>query len=363
MRVCATLVRVVAVVSLGSALLPMTRSWGQAVPRISFARPEWTSAESFSDLSSVRELSNGTVLVADQQEAQVHLISTQGKTLSAIGRKGSGPGEYQYPARLIALASDSTLLVDRDARRFLLIDGRGKVVATHPFPNMLAGGAELVFAADVAGRLYFRVSITDKSTGTASDAGIGRWQRGSARFDTVAVLAPEPRKVEPIKIDESKGAKLAGQLRVRFAAVDDWAVAPNGRIAIIHATPYRVDWLEKNGTTTMGTAVAYTPVPVTDQDKKLYEPKGPPFVRPYATVKSPFLSEMAVVDDADNVWIPRFESAGAASRRWDVFGSTGKHLGNVSLSSDRKLLAVTKRFAYVAHTDTDGLKWLERYAR
>lgn len=362
MRVCSTFpFAIVLAFSAAGTMAPVAAA--QPLPKVSFARADWTSANSFSELSTIRELSNGNVIVADQQELQVHLLSALGKTLAPIGRKGSGPAEYQHPSRLIALANDTTLLVDRDARRFTLIDGRGKFIGTHPFPTLLADGAEKMVASDGGGRLYFRLSMKDKATGTASDAGIGRWQRGSQRFDTVAVLALEQKKVQKIKLDELKDAKLTAQIRLRFGPVDDWAVSPSGRIAMVRATPYRVDWLEKSGTTSRGAAVSYTPVAVTDQDKKRYEPKGPPFIGTYAKVKSPFMGESALADDADNVWVMRNEAAGASTRRWDVFNATGKYLGAVPISSDRRLLAVTKRYAYVARTDGDGLRWLERYSR
>ena len=353
----------VAVAFTAIALSAPRASRAQPLPNVSFARPEWTTEASFSEITSIRVLANGTVVLADAQESQVFLISATGKSAAPIGRKGSGPAEYQSPNRLIALANDTTLVVDRDARRFLLVDGRGRVIGTHQFPEPLADGAEQMMGADGGGRLYFRVSIASEKPGTQAVAAIGRWQRGMERFDTVTMIAIENPKVQQYKNRAFVKGQSWGQPRTLFAPVDDWVVAPSGRIAIIHAVPYRVDWLEKHGTMNKGAPVTYSPVPVAEQDKKLREPKGPPYVRLYAKMKAAFMPESAVADEADNIWVPRNEVAGAASRRWDVFSSTGKHLGAVPIPGNRRLLAVTERHAYLSRTDEDGLRWLERYAR
>ena len=86
-------------------------------------------------------------------------------------------------------------------------------------------------------------------------------------------------------------------------------------------------------------------------------------MRHYAKLKSPFQADGAVVDDQDNVWVPRSETAQFKNRRWDVFGSTGKLRGTVLLPNGRRLMAVTAAHLYIRYTDSDGLQWLERYTR
>jgi len=220
-----------------------------------------------------------------------------------------------------------------------------------------------VRGADPSGRLYFRYHKGGPNPDVPTPETIVRWQRGREHFDTVATITVQHPKPALFTIERSENKTTVGRVNVRFAPVDDWIVAPSGRLAIIHAAPYRVDWVEKNGKLNAGSPVTYTPVVVTEADRKRAEPKGPPFVRTYAKVKSAFMNESSATDDRDNVWVPRYEAAGAASRRWDVFSATGKHLGIVPLSANRTLLTITKRNAYVVRTDDDGLKWLERYAR
>lgn len=352
---------------LAAALLLMSANAARAqnALRFDFSRPQWTSVESFGELFSVRELPTGAVIATDTRETTVYLIDQSGKRTTAIGQKGDGPAEYRYPFRLLPLPGDTTMLIDRDTRKFLLIDGRGKIVETHAFPPLIGEGVEFIRAADASGQLYFRGAAVVDERSKVKSASIIRWKRGSSRLDTITsvVLQSSPKVAIPKKL-LPKGAKdFVGEANVRFAPVDDWAVAASGRIAMIHATPYRVDWVETNKSVKRGAALSYKPVPVTEQDKKRYEPKGPPYVRRYADVKSPFLADYTVMDAEEHVWLPRNEPAGSATRRWDVFDRNGRYVVSVPLTRDRTVIAVTARSAFVVRVDDDGLYWLERYAR
>ncbi len=335
----------------------------QAVPaKLSLERPDWVSSDAFSSLTSVRILSNGMVLAADTKDVEVHLLDANGKKVRQIGRSGAGPGEYTRPL-VVALPGDSTLLLDVGARRYIVIDPRGQITKTEGVTPALGAGADAIAAADSKGRLLFGHKVASVSSGVGATSPIGRWARGADHFDTVTMFQGENPKIVPLKVKNSPIKDLAVQSRQVFAAVNDWVAAPSGRIAIIHAVPYRVDWVELNGKITQGTEVAVTRVPVTEIDRKTYEPDGPPYRRTYAAMKSPFMAEDAVADNQDNLWVPRNEAAGFKSRRWDVFAANGKLRGTVMIPSGRKLMAVTARHAYIRYTDSDGLQWIERYAR
>ncbi|MEP6836300.1 MAG: 6-bladed beta-propeller [Gemmatimonas sp.] len=332
-------------------------------PKLSLAKPDWVSSEAFSILSAIRVLSNGTVLAVDGKETEVHLIDANGKIVRQIGRKGSGPGEYTRPAFLWPLPADSTLLLDMGARRYLIINPRGQIVKTEVISTALGGGADGIAGADPQGRLYFGAKFATIDNGVNPSTPIGRWTRGTDRFDTVTMFHAETPAVRTANPKGTGFTELHGQAREIFAPVDDWLVAPSGRIAIIHAIPYRVDWVELNGKTTTGTAVNVTRVPVTELDRKLREPNGPPYGRTYATLKSPFIADLCVIDSQDNVWVPRSEAAKFKNRRWDVFSATGQWRGTVLIPNGRTLFALTATHAYVRYIDSDGLQWVERYTR
>ncbi|MEO7360974.1 MAG: hypothetical protein ABI120_11630 [Gemmatimonadaceae bacterium] len=237
------------------------------------------------------------------------------------------------------------------------------ITKTESFPVAMGAFVDVMVGADRAGRLLFGsklVSGLDESNG---EQPIGRWTRGTDRFETITMFQAEVPTAHPVDLKTPGSKEFASKTREVFAAVDDWSTGSSGRIAIIHALPYRVEWVETNGKRATGRAVPITRVPVTDLDRKLNEPKGPPYVRHYAKLKSPFVSDAAVVDDQDNVWVPRSEAAQFTNRRWDVFSSTGKLRGTVLLPNGRMLKALTATHAYVRYIDSDGLQWIERYKR
>jgi hypothetical protein len=81
--------------------------------------------EEFTNILSVRELSDGRVLIADGREGRVVLVDLKTGVVQQVGRKGQGPNEYGNAGPLIPLAGDSSLMVDYMSRRWLRFSGRG----------------------------------------------------------------------------------------------------------------------------------------------------------------------------------------------------------------------------------------------
>lgn len=82
-------------------------------PRTVHLRPPNAAAQvQFTRIISVRELNDGSVLVADRQERRLVLVKWGSPDATVIGRIGHGPGEYQRIGWLYALRGDSTLFTD-----------------------------------------------------------------------------------------------------------------------------------------------------------------------------------------------------------------------------------------------------------
>ncbi len=337
----------------------------RAAPAVSLARPAWTAADPFTSISSVRVLANGSVIVADLMEKRVQFLAAGGRTARAIGRQGAGPREFASPAAVIALRGDSTLLLDRDQRRFLLLTPAAELLDARVFPESLQQGAEFVRGADAAGRLYFQASgmpVNERSPYVA----IKRWDRRSGRIDSVAaVMMPNPKPVSMELSPQMKADGYKGMVVRRimpFTPEDEWAIAPSGRVAIVRANPYRVDWIESDGSVTRGPALTTPAVPVTDADRKAYDVPNSRIQLTYPATK-PAFKEGLVIDPDDNVWVRRETPAGSTVQPWDVFGATGAHRGVVSLPSAKRIVAISKTLVFVARRDADDLQWLEAYAR
>lgn len=85
--------------------------------------------DTFSLIISVRELPDGRVLIADRKEKRLVVVSWSDGQTRLLGRVGRGPGEYRSLRQLLPLGSDSTLLVDTQQRRLLVIKGGDSTVS------------------------------------------------------------------------------------------------------------------------------------------------------------------------------------------------------------------------------------------
>ncbi|MEX0599781.1 MAG: hypothetical protein WD205_03990, partial [Rhodothermales bacterium] len=96
-------------------------------------RPDATLPQraGFTNISGLREISDGTVLVADRAEHRLLLVDWESGTVRQIGRDGKGPGEYEVPRSLYPLAGDSTLLTDARTRRWFLLF-EDSIIETYP---------------------------------------------------------------------------------------------------------------------------------------------------------------------------------------------------------------------------------------
>lgn len=350
-------------------LLPNVQPSARAQVRPAFtldvAHPDWVASQPFTTFSGIRLLSNGNAIVADAGETTVRLLGANGATIRSIGRKGAGPGEYTMPTAIIPLPGDTTLLLDRNARRYILLGPAGNIATTRAFPLELGEGAAAITAADAAGNLFFQGDAPVVNGVPTRSAPIARWRRNATQFDTVAQLNLNlsVSKAIPIPVPDNPEAEFRSIERPRFGANDNWLAARSGRVAIIHAEPYRVEWVERDGRRTLGQPQPYSPIPVTLADKKSLEPNGPPFHRLYAANKSSFVDGSAIVDDVDNIWVQRSGSRRDAQLRWDVFDAKGNLAGFVQIPVNTSVVAVNRTHVYLLRRDGNDEYWLERHTR
>jgi hypothetical protein len=181
-----------------------------------------------------------------------------------------------------------------------------------------------------------------------------------------------------------------------FASGDGWAADPSGRIAIIRASDYHVDWIEPGGTVTAGPRVPWEPVAVTEKDKLAFTrnflansgiggkggPGGAPggliatppeLMEPakvaalaantaFAPVKGPFTDTRPIIGPDGTLWVERSMPLGSPSR-WDVFDPNGRLIKQVDLPAGRRLVGLGRASLYAAAVDPDGVERLERYRR
>ena len=377
-------------------LLGAVPAFAQA-PLKTLGKPDAEYAEPFTQISAVRELRDGRVLVSDVRDKTVQLVDLKAKAATKVGREGSGPGEFALPARLLALPGDTSLVYDPLNRRFLVIGPDGKPGPFASYESESSEGPRISLGArytDARGRLYSQGSsfrAGPNGAPTSSDTSpILRLDRLTKKTDTLAWVHT-PKAV----ITTSQGGSNV-EIRAGggnpFAAADDWAVTPDGRLAVVRVKDYHVDWYAPNGQRTSGAAVAYDRVKVTEDDKKAWRERranggggimvrrevGPggasqsagvaaagamqlPEPTDWPDVKPAFTGNAAAAAPNGELWVLRTRSAKDKIPTYDVFDASGRLVSRVALPAETRLVGFGKGTVYLARSDEDDLQYLQRY--
>lgn len=365
-------------------LLPAMRA-SRAQPVITLTRPNATLPHDFSQVRGLRELRDGRVLVTDRLEEQLGVADFAAGTFTVIARPGRGPLEYHLPTTLVPMAGDSTLLTDEGNSRLAVISPALKVVRS--FALRLPGiGVPLgARAVDSLGRFYLQIPgwISDARS-RADSVWLVRYDPRHERVDTLALIKGT---TSPPQRDR----RQLGIPFVPFSAQDSWTATLDGRVAIVHASDYHVEWRAPTGAVIHGPPVRAERVAVTAADRIAFtrrfianspiggrDPNGglsaasgdlltDAKVREIASYNT-FAREMGaftgvapIIAPDGGILVERSGHVGAPST-WDEFDRGGRHVRRLMLPAGRRLLGMGRGVAYLVAADEDGLERLERYA-
>lgn len=400
------------------AALPLAAA-AQSAPR-TLPAPNATFEQPFSQVAGLRELANGKVIVADGRDKIVSLVDLAANSATKIGREGSGPAEFGLPARLFTAPRDTTLLWDPLNSRYLVIgpDGKpattfmietappapvrppggGAALAGGPPGGFRTGGMSTARTADARGRLYAEsspISINAEGQPVSADSvAITRYDRVTKRLDSLAwVRTPK---------NNSQVSGSQGNMNIRIGGAnplaprDEWTVFPDGRVAIVRASDYHVDWVLANGQRKSSPAIRFAPIRMGDADKREEEAlrvkaranqmmitmsNGPEGVRRSAqmgpganapplepltdwpAIKPPFRPGAGSVWARPNgdLWVRRTEAAGAKGTLWDIIDAEGKVSYQVRLAEGMNLVGFGNGTIYTTKADEDDLLYLQRH--
>lgn len=361
----------VAVVSL-AGLLFLVLGGVQAVARMELRPPDAVAAAEFTDIVSVRELGDGSVLVSDR--IQPKLVQVEWGVLQAtvIGRSGSGPREYRGTLRLYPLAGDSTLCVDSYNGRWILMEGArivGSLGERRMVNRLLAGN---MFGSDEHGHvLGVRGYVSGGGSVARSYADslvvlLVEWASG--RVDTVA-------RMEGVGFRGSRRLPPRGGLPPAYvvnnplAAADGAVLFPDGWIALVHQDPYRVDWRTSDGRWVHGAPLPSTAVRVTDREKCAAwtrwfgtgRPCEPSLLPGWPEMIPPFQERSLAAPDGRLV-IPRTPTLASPEPRYDVVDRLGHLVGTITMAARTRLVGFGARSVYTAATDDEwGVQTLRRH--
>lgn len=365
----------------------------QTVPTRTLSRPEARLEQEWSRVVAIRELSDRRVIVLDDIENTIMLVNSGFTSSRPVGREGQGPGEFFNPTALLALGGDSTGVYDNSNRSLKVILPSGEPGAlVYPTggapcgaPGDTTGRAFVTPQVDAAGRFYTLAAnlrrLPDGTMEQTDAAAIERWGRGCGR-DTMGYI---PRRIDPTARILPGGAMIARPAAnpTPFPTYVQWISSPDGRVAIVHPEPYRVDIAESNGTVRQGTPISFRPVGVSDAHRTWYrdlrgqlrpaiqftrdgavsrrllpsreqEPEAWPRTLP------PFLTNALSMGLDGRLWVLR-TTEDLYQPEFDVFDTQGRLVERVVLPRRTRLVGHGRDVVYIVRIDEDDLEYLERH--
>ncbi len=366
--------------------------------RIELNTPDAVLSRPFTRITALRALPDGRVIVADEVEGEVVLADFRSQLVSAIGRRGQGPQEYLLPRGLIPLPNGRTLMQDPGNARFLELDAEGRIARSVAPQDASGAGRDQMLGLSIAwdvrgsdrhGNIFFEQLPGVLKPAEITTVPIVRWNAERGRFDTIASY-----RLTEAMLSQSIESGKPGEIVVRpraWAARPQWAVTPDGRVALAEPDPYRVVWLDAAGRRA-GPPVPFSAQAVTGADREWYldemnasqtraraarrpspEPRRPGAAAPtskrggepiFPSSFPAFIGRDAVrIDNDGAVWIARAHSTSNPTSLYDVFDATARRQAEAHLRARSRIVGFGDGVIYVARRDDDDLEHLERYKR
>ena len=222
----------------------------------------------FSDLSAIRELADGRVVLFDRREERLVVGDFPSGSVYDVARKGQGPAEFESVFALVPLAGDSTIAADMTRRWLILV---GDSVVRKMLPEHIAlQNASAPIGADGNGRVLVRAY----GAATRDSTPIVLVHRASGVAETIARYANEGKR------GSTTTPGVGGSFQVRKVPLET-AESPllfsDGWVAVVRIDPYRVDWRAPNGRWTLGRPLPVRAVRITAAEKAAYLTRKPGF--------------------------------------------------------------------------------------
>ena len=235
--------------------------------------PALATSDAMGAVAAVQALPGGHLLVNDPARRRVVLLDsmleqvaivadTTPATKNAYGGQNGG---------LIPFRGDSALFVDPQSLSMLVIDPAGKIARIMAAPRandvfFLLGGPMGNPGFDAKGRLVYRMmGMGPRGAPRApgqpfappvfpDSVPIVRYDLGARKLDTAAFVKVYAPKFNVVQ-EEGGGVRMSSLVNP-IPEVDDWAILPDGTIAIVRKD-YHVDFIDAEGARTAGPRVPF----------------------------------------------------------------------------------------------------------
>lgn len=332
-------------------------------------QPANGTSPAFGRVNAIRELPDGRVLVSDDVENRLFVTDPALTTTKAIGRNGSGPGEYRRPGPLYALSPESTLFMDAERpRRWLVLVG-DSIVRTLPPDDPIASRLRgEIYGMDANGRIL-------------TTRGIGAEQLGPqrSRLRSVAVLASRTNARDDTVLQlrgydqfVTQGGTREQPLYIvtQLLGSNEELVRlfPDGWLGVVRIDPYRVEWRTPDGVLIRGPELGWS-WPRVDgrlkdletQRRRLRGVSQSQPSPPWADRAGPIRGTALPTPEGSLLILRSLWLQPANDNHYDLVNRSGQLVGRLALPDSERVVGFGARSAYIAVTDADGFQRLRRH--
>ncbi|MDH3732433.1 MAG: hypothetical protein OEU54_02825 [Gemmatimonadota bacterium] len=353
--------------------------------------PVAAQPEAFGMIGGVRELSDGSVLVADPLGGSLFRLTADLGAMEVVGSEGEGPGEYRQPDSIWPIDGDRSLVVDLGNARLLEVGGDGHIGEGSPIVRSSGQGD------DPMGGMM--LAIPGGSDGLGHVYFTGRAMSRAGPRDSVELFRLDPKTGDPVQVATLKaqdvttssggGGNMSISL-VPMSPVDVWGATPDGKIFIGRVGDASIEVVSPDGSSVRGPRRDLDRVRIGRAEKEEFVAErsrnggvmvdialggdggrrtqmsrssgGRREIDGYTwpEVKPPFQGSIRV-DSEGQAWVRRSMEAGEPAT-FDVFDESGGHLRTVRLPPNRTLVSFGESAVYVARFDEFDQQFLEKYA-
>jgi hypothetical protein len=273
--------RTLASILLAAPLLAPTAQAQQSRPPLRHLGAAVATSDALGAVAAIQALPGGKLLVNDPSRRQLLLLDSTMKvvavvadttpaTKAAYGTRGGG---------LLPFRGDSALFVDPNSLSMLVVDPAGKIARIMAAPRandviFLLGGPQGNPGFDAKGRLVYRAQSFGPPRGgmggqpmqppvIPDSVPLVRYDLLTRRLDTAAFVHSPAPKFNVVQ--NERGMSMTSTINP-LPEVDDWAILPDGTIAILRKD-YHVDYVDANGQKTSAPKIPFDWQRLTDSAK------------------------------------------------------------------------------------------------
>jgi len=296
------------------------------------------------------------IYICDIQDLWIKVFDPEGRLVRTIGRKGSGPGEFQSIGE-IALVPDARLLVlDWEAHRVSLFGTDGTFIRSHQF----SGWSYDVFVT--TGTMYAR---DERIFGPETQLLIKACDFSGDEVFSYGKFEPH----HSLEINEAgRRFSVSRPFDVRSIMAGD---QKNAWLYHCFNNRFLIDVYNQNGKLFRKIERPYELVPVKAEDKKRYldgfsndsETDLALIEKNIEMPDAKTVTDRMVADDLGRLWVEtneEKEEQGRVLTAYDIFNEDGFYEARVWLANDPGLFAKGKMYARETDEET-GYRFYKRY--